>query len=147
MAQMVKRLPTKWEIRVQSLGWEDLLEKEMATHSSILAWRIPRMEEPGRLQSMGLQRVRHDWASFTWFDTLLKYNIIRSDIYHELQAEKHKTKNSAKIITFFLNILAKTILFKSKLRWNPSSKVWTHFIMFRRHKDITKLNFAIWIYV
>ena len=45
---------------VQSLGWEDLLEKEMATHSSILAWRIPRMEEPGRLQSTGLQRIRHD---------------------------------------------------------------------------------------
>ena len=48
---------------VQSLGWEDLLEKEMATHSSILAWKIPWTEEPGRLQSMGLQRVRHDWAT------------------------------------------------------------------------------------
>ena len=53
MAQMVRRLPAMWETWVQSLGWEDLLEKEMATHSSILAWRIPRMEEPGRLQSMG----------------------------------------------------------------------------------------------
>ena len=53
--QMVKRLPTMWETRVQSLGWEDLLEKEMATHSSILAWKIPWMKEPGRLQSMGLQ--------------------------------------------------------------------------------------------
>ena len=57
---MVKRLPTMWETRVQSLGQEDLLEKEMATHSSILAWKIPWMEEPGRLQSMGLQRVGHD---------------------------------------------------------------------------------------
>ena len=57
---MVKRLPAMWETQVQSLGWEDLLEKEMATHSSILAWRIPRMEEPGRLQSMGSQRVGHD---------------------------------------------------------------------------------------
>ena len=57
---MVKRLPTMQEIRVQSLGWEDLLEKEMATHTSILAWKIPWMEELGRLQSMGLQRVRHD---------------------------------------------------------------------------------------
>ena len=47
-------------IRVPSLGWEDLLEKEMATHSSILAWRIPWTEEPGRLQSMGSQRVRND---------------------------------------------------------------------------------------
>ena len=57
---MVKRLPTTWETWVQSLGWEDLLEKEMATHSSILAWKIPWMGEPGRLQSMVLQRVGHD---------------------------------------------------------------------------------------
>ena len=49
-----------WETWVQSLGQEDLLEKEMATYSSILAWKIPWMEEPSRLQSMGLQRVRHD---------------------------------------------------------------------------------------
>ena len=60
MAQMVKRLPTMWETWVQSLGWEDLLEKEMATHSSILAWKIPWTEEPGQLQSMGSQRVGHD---------------------------------------------------------------------------------------
>ena len=60
VAQMVKRLPAMWETRVQSLGWEDLLEKEMATHSSILAWRIPGTEEPGGLQSMGSQRVGHD---------------------------------------------------------------------------------------
>ena len=60
MAQMVKRLPTMWETRVQSLGQEDLLEKEMATGSSTLAWKIPGMEEPGRLQSMGSQRVGHD---------------------------------------------------------------------------------------
>ena len=63
MAQMVKRLPTMpttWETQVQSLGREDLLEKEMATHSSILAWKIPWTVEPGRLQSMGLQRVGHD---------------------------------------------------------------------------------------
>ena len=57
VAQMVKRLPAMRETQVRSLCWEDLLEKEMATHSSILAWRIPRMEEPGRLQSMGSQRV------------------------------------------------------------------------------------------
>ena len=52
-----------WETRIQYLGWEDFLEKEMVTHSSILAWKIPRMEEPGRLQSMGSQRVGHDWAT------------------------------------------------------------------------------------
>ena len=57
---MVKHQPTMWETRVQSLGREDLLEEEMATHSSILAWKIPWTEEPGRLQSMGSQRVRHD---------------------------------------------------------------------------------------
>ena len=57
---MVKRLPTMGETWVQSLGQEDPMEKEMATHSSILAWKIPWTEEPGRLQSMGSQRVRHD---------------------------------------------------------------------------------------
>ena len=60
VAQMVKRLPALRETWVLTLGWEDLLEKEMATHSSTLAWKIPWMEEPDRLQSMGLQRVRHD---------------------------------------------------------------------------------------
>ena len=57
---MVKRLLTMQETRVQSLGREDLLDKEMATHSSVLAWRITWMEEPGRLPSMGSQRVGHD---------------------------------------------------------------------------------------
>ena len=57
---MVKCLPAVREARVQSLGWEDPLEKEMATHSSNLAWKIPWTEEPGGLQSMGSQRVGHD---------------------------------------------------------------------------------------
>ena len=60
VAQMVKRLPAKQEIWARSLGWEDPLEKEMAPHSSTLAWKIPWTEEPGRLQSMGSQRVGHD---------------------------------------------------------------------------------------
>ena len=60
VAQTVKRLSTMRETRVQSLGQEDPLEKEMATHSSTVAWKIPWTEELGRLQSMGLQRVRHD---------------------------------------------------------------------------------------
>ena len=60
VAQMVKSLPAVWETQVQSLGQEDPLEKEMATHSSTLAWKIPWMEEPGRLQSMGSQRVGHN---------------------------------------------------------------------------------------
>ena len=60
MAQTVKHLPAKQETWVQSLDWEDALEKVMATHSSTLAWKIPWMEEPGRLQSMGSQRVGHN---------------------------------------------------------------------------------------
>ena len=63
MAQMVKNLPAMLETWVQSLGQEDALEKGMATHSAILAWSIPWTEEPGAPQSMGLQRVRHDWAN------------------------------------------------------------------------------------
>ena len=59
-AQMVKRLSTMWETWVPSLGQEDPLEKEMAIHSSTIAWKIPWTEEPGRLQSMGSQRVGHD---------------------------------------------------------------------------------------
>ena len=63
VAQTIKRLPIMRETRVQSLGREDPLEKEMATHSSTLAWRIPWTEKPGRLQSMWSQRVGHDWAT------------------------------------------------------------------------------------
>ena len=60
VAQMVKHLTAMQETQVRSLGWEDPLEKEMATHSSTLAWKIPWMEDHGRLQSMGSQRVEHD---------------------------------------------------------------------------------------
>ena len=60
VAQTVKRLPAMQETWIQSLDWEDPLEKEMAPHSSTLAWKVPWMEEPGRLQSMGLRRVGHN---------------------------------------------------------------------------------------
>ena len=60
VTHMVKRLPAVWETQVRSLGWKDPLEKEMATHSSTFAWKIPWTEEPGRLQSMGSKRVRDD---------------------------------------------------------------------------------------
>ena len=60
VAQTIKRLPAVRETRVRSLGWEYSLEKEMATHSSTLAWKVPRTEEPGGLQSMGSLRVGHD---------------------------------------------------------------------------------------
>ena len=73
VAQRIKHLPAKQETRVRSLGWEDPLEKEMATHSSILPWRIPWTEEPGGLQSTGFQRVGHDWAtSYTWIAIFVK---------------------------------------------------------------------------
>ena len=63
MAQMVKRLPAMWETRVWSLGREDPLKKQMATHSNIPAWKNPWLEEPGRLQFMWLQRVQHNLAT------------------------------------------------------------------------------------
>ena len=63
VAQRVKHLPAMQDTRVRSLGWEDPLEKEMSTHFSTLAWKISCTEEPGRLQSMGLQSVGHDWAT------------------------------------------------------------------------------------
>ena len=67
VAQWVKTLPTMQETWIWFLGWEDLLEKEMASHSSILAWEIPQTEKPGRLQSLGSQRVGHNWAtSLDW---------------------------------------------------------------------------------
>ena len=70
VAQTVKRLSAMQETRVWSLGWEDPLEKEMAAHSSILAWKILWMKEPGRLLSMGLQRDRHDWATSIHFTSI-----------------------------------------------------------------------------
>ena len=69
VAQMVKNMPAMQESWIQSLGWEDPLEKAMATHSSNLAWEILWTEEPGRLQSMGSQRVRHNWATNTHIRT------------------------------------------------------------------------------
>ena len=70
-AQMVKHLSTMRETRVQSLGWEDPLEKEMAIHSSTIAWKIPWTEEPGRLQSMGSQRVGHNWVTSLHFTSFM----------------------------------------------------------------------------
>ena len=65
-AQMLKNLPAMQVTQVQSLGQEDPLERRMATYSGILNWRIPRTEEPGGLQSMGSQRVGHDWETYTF---------------------------------------------------------------------------------
>ena len=75
VAQMVKNLPAMQEIQVLSLGWEDSLEKEVTTHSSILAWRIQWTEEPGRLHTMGLQRFGHDWAANNFQTIAIHYLI------------------------------------------------------------------------
>ena len=83
VAQRLKRLPPMRETRVRSLGWEDPLEKEMATHSSILAWRIPWTEELGRLQSTGLQRVGLDWV------TSLSYIYMCSFVYTHTHTHTH----------------------------------------------------------
>ena len=77
VAQMVKNLPAMQETQVWSLDWEDPLEKEMATRCSILAWEIPWTEEPGRLQSMGSQRVGHNWVINTSFFLYYPYNAHR----------------------------------------------------------------------
>ena len=79
--QMVKNPPAMQKTRIWSLGWEDLHEKEMANHPSILAWEIPWTEEPGGLQSTGSQKVRQDWATYTSLqDILLVRCILRSYI-------------------------------------------------------------------
>ena len=81
VAQRLNRLPAMRETRVLSLSWEYPLEKEMATHSSTLAWKIPWMEEPGRLQSTGSQRVGHDWvtslSTFTFFEIEMKTDLFQ----------------------------------------------------------------------
>ena len=79
VAQMVKNLPALQETWVWSLGWEDPLEKEMATHSSIPAWRIPWTEKACRLQSMGSQRVRQDWMTSTTSSHIILLNHYRQE--------------------------------------------------------------------
>ena len=83
VAQMVKCLPAVWVTQVQSLGQEDPLEKEMATHSSILAWKIPWMEEPGRLRSMGLQRFGHDWVTSLSLGIWICINCLNNKSYSQ----------------------------------------------------------------
>ena len=85
MAQTVKNLTTVQESRVQSLGQEDPLEKEMATHSGILAWRVPRTEEPGGLQSMVSQRVGHNSVIAL---SLFTFVIVRVRVYLSMSGNK-----------------------------------------------------------
>ena len=100
VAQRVKNLHAMQETRVQFLGWEDSLEKEMANHSSILAWKIPWTEKPGRLESMGSKRVGHNWATNTLISkspppTLLLIRITfvsRGDQVEHLQITWHRKR-------------------------------------------------------
>ena len=115
VAQMVKSLPAVWETRVPSLDWEDPLEKEMEIHSTILAWKIPRMEEPGGVQSMGSQRVRHHWATYLSFHgTAVKQlliftvgfkNPIRRLLYliHSRRDDRPSTQNWPSMVPFSIS--------------------------------------------
>ena len=116
VAQRLKRLPAMRETSVQSLGREDPLEKETATHSSILAWRIPWMEKPGGPESTGSQRVGHDWA--TWLSLSLNFHkqgfnavssstqttTLKSDNYHSPGYTcPHHGQCSSKCLSFLKN--------------------------------------------
>ena len=117
LAQMVKRLPTTQETQVQSLGQEALLEKEMATHSSILAWRIPRAEEPGRLQSMRSQRVGHDWVTSLSFYILICPTFFLTNIwccricYFSYDTECEVVSHYDLICIFLMTDLKKNLMF------------------------------------
>ena len=94
---MVKHLPTRRETQVWSLGHEDPLEKERASHSSTLAWKMSWTEECGGLQSMGSQRVRHDWAtslslSFTWWQSNAENSPSQTSTVHESRTSDVKTE-------------------------------------------------------
>ena len=109
VTQTVKHLPSMQETSVWSLGRENPLKKETATHSSTLAWKIPWMEEPGRLQSMGLQRVGHDWVtSFSLF------YITRSNNLHKV---KVKVAQSCLTLCDPMNYTVNGILQARILEW------------------------------
>ena len=101
VTQMVKNLPAMWETRVWFLGWEDPPEKGMATHSSVLAWRIPWTEEPGELQSIESQRIGHDWVTnththththtHTYLQDLIMCSIFQTHLITETLSTKHLT--------------------------------------------------------
>ena len=104
MAQTVKNPPAMWEIWVQSLARKDHLEKGTATHSSILTWRIPRTVEPGGLKSMGSQRVRYDWVTFTFTFSTTRATKITEDGDCSLEI-KRRLLLGRKVITYLDSIL------------------------------------------
>ena len=122
MAQLVKNPTAMRETWVQSLGQEDPLEKGMATHSSIRAWRIPWTEEPGRLQSKGSQRVRHDWA--TWLSLLLLWKSIRTS--WKFKVNRNLCPPGRRVQVYFLGTRKSRISRCKKTRprggWNSNCK-------------------------
>ena len=93
VAQTVKHLSTMWETRVRSLAWEDPLEKEMAIHSRTIAWKNPWKEEPGRLHSMGVQTVGHDWVTslpLGWTDWISLQSKGLSRVFSNTTVQKHQ---------------------------------------------------------
>ena len=140
MAQMVKNFPAVHETWVQSQGQEEPLEKGMATDSSVLAWRIPWTEEPNRLQSMGLQSVRHYWetntfTSLSWWITLTEFQML-SKFYLSVRVLQRNRSNRECVcvcvcvcgcvwMTYFMN-LAHVIVGtgKSKIWRGDSARIW-----------------------
>ena len=106
MSQTVKNLPAIWETKVWSLGSEDPLEKGMATHCSILTWKIPWTEVPGGLQSMGSQRVRHDWATNTF--TFKLCSLVNNRV---------KRANCKVCIYIYVHMYVEGIMLKLKLQY------------------------------
>ena len=123
-----------WETRVWSLGWEDPLEKVMSTHSSILAWKIPWMEKPGRLQSVGSQRVGHDWVpSLSFKHALLPHLYIKIDtICMTPNLLMFYTMSENYFVNYCINVHASQVALVVK---DPTSK-------WRRHK---RLGFNPWV--
>ena len=115
------------ETRVRSLGREDPLEKEVVTHSSILAWRIPWMEKPGRLQSMGSQRVGHDWVTFTLLYLLLKIATLQDSINtHTMLSETPLLHQSFGPCVFSLSPSLSFSLSLRLILWSTEA-LWVHF--------------------
>ena len=119
VAQMVKYLPTMRETWVQSLGQEDPLEEEMATHSNTLAWKIPRMEEPGKLQSMGSQRVRHDWV--THWETVKDKEVYQTAVHGIAKNWTQLSDETARYnlhLTLFPGLQCKDSVFICIAKWS-----------------------------
>ena len=118
VAQTVKSLPTVQETQVWFLGWEDPLEKEVATHSSILVWKILWTEEPGRLQSMGSQRIRHDWATKHSTESILSPLVFIRKL--RSVSVPWLTKCQAEVGPGFRFLGSQTLKCSSKGCWNDS---------------------------